>query len=92
MGETSQAFLNTVPDNPAAAADLTTGQLRDQGPQALAQGYSDVAYFEVKNVYIDQDEGYTINTVEVTHDDGTKTIERRTLTFGEDNKIQNDGR
>ena len=92
MGKTSQDFLNTVPDNPAAASDLTTGQLREQGPQALAQRYSDVAYFEVKNVYIDQDEGYTINTVEVTHDDGTKTVERRTLTFGEDNKIESDGR
>ncbi|MDT7724406.1 MAG: hypothetical protein QOI21_982 [Actinomycetota bacterium] len=92
MGEMSQAFLNTVPENPAAAAELTTGQLREQGPQALAQGYSDVAYFEVKNVYIDQDEGYTINTVEVTHDDGTKSVERRTLTFGDDNKIANDGR
>jgi hypothetical protein len=92
MGDTSQAFLNTVPGNPAAATELTTGSLHDQGPQALAQRYADVAYFEVKNVYIDQNEGYTINTVEVTHNDGTKSLERQTLTFGDDNKIASDGR
>jgi hypothetical protein len=51
-----------------------------------------VAYFEVKNVYIDQNDGYTVNTVEVTHTDGTKTVERRTLTFGDNNKIESDGR
>jgi hypothetical protein len=91
MGENSQAFLNTVPDNPAAASNYTTGGLHDQGSQALAQRYAHVAYFEVKDVYIDQNEGYTINTVEVTHDDGTKTTERRKLTFGDNNKIVNDG-
>ena len=91
MGQTSQNFLNTVTGNPAAAADFTTGPLHAQGPQALAQRYSDVAYFEVKNVYIDQDEGYTINTVEVTHNDGRKSTERRKLTFGDNNKIQSDG-
>ena len=92
MGDTSQAFLNTVPGDAAAATELTTGSLHDQGPQALAQRYADVAYFEVKNVYIDQNEGYTINTVEVTHNDGTKSVERQTLTFGDDNKIASDGR
>lgn len=92
MGRNSQAFLNTVPADPAAAAELTTGKLHDQGPQALAQRYADVAYFEVKNVYIDQDQGYTINTVEVTHDDGTKSVEQQTLTFGDGNKIESDGR
>lgn len=92
MGRTSQDFLNRVPGNPAAACDLTTGELRDKGPQALAEHYSDIAFFEVKHVYIDQNEGYTINTVEVTHRDGSKTIERRTLVFGDDNKIKSDGR
>jgi hypothetical protein len=92
MGENSQAFLNTVTDNPAAACNLTTGRLHDRGPRALARRYADVAYFEVKNVYIDPNERYTINTVEVTYGDGTKTTERRKLTFGDDNKIVNDGR
>lgn len=92
MGRNSQAFLNTVTADPAAAAELTTGELHDQGSRALAQRYADVAYFEVKNVYIDQNEGYTINTVEVTHNDGTKSTEQQTLTFGDDNKIKSDGR
>jgi hypothetical protein len=92
MGDNTEKFFNTVADDPKAAATVTTGKLRDEGPQALARHYADVAYFEVKDICIDQNRGITVNTVEVTHDDGTKTIERRTLTFGDDAKIASDGR
>jgi hypothetical protein len=70
---------------------VTTGELHDQGPGALAERYSGIAYFEVKRVSIDQQRGVTVNTVEITHDDGTKTIEQRTLTFGDGDKITSDG-
>jgi hypothetical protein len=91
MGDNTEKFFNTVAEDPNAAATVTTGKLRDEGPQALARRYADVAYFEVKDIYIDQNRRITVNTVEVTHDDGTKTIEQRTLTFGDDAKISSDG-
>ncbi len=91
MGDNSEQFFNTVTTDPSAASSVTTGRLHDQGPQALAERYAGIAYFEVKKVSIDQQRGVTINTVEVTHTDGTKTIEERTLTFGDGDKITADG-
>ncbi len=91
MGDNSEKFFNTVTTDPAAASSVTTGHLHDQGPQALADRYAGVAYFEVKKVSIDQQRGVTVNTVEVTHTDGTKTLEERTLTFGDGDKITSDG-
>ncbi|WP_370946522.1 hypothetical protein AB5J62_02895 [Amycolatopsis sp. cg5] len=92
MGDNTEKFFNTVADDPNTASSVTTGKLRDQGPQALAQKYADVAYFQVKKISIDQNRGVTINTVEVTHKDGSRTLETRTLTFGDDAKIESDGR
>ncbi|WP_370970492.1 hypothetical protein [Amycolatopsis sp. cg9] len=91
MGDNSEKFFNTVTTDPASASAVTTGELHDQGPQALAERYADIAYFEVRKVSIDQQRGVTVNTVEVTHKDGTKTIEQRTLTFGDGDKIAADG-
>ncbi|WP_310967545.1 MULTISPECIES: hypothetical protein [unclassified Amycolatopsis] len=91
MGDNSEKFFNTVTTDPAAASSVTTGRLHDQGPQALADRYAGIAYFEVKKVSIDQQRGVTVNTVEVTHTDGTKTVEERTLTFGDGDKITADG-
>jgi hypothetical protein len=92
MGDNSETFFNTVTTDPNEAASVTTGQLHDAGPQALAARYAGIAYFEVKKISIDQQRGITVNTVEVTHNDGTKTIEEHTLTFGEGDKITDDGR
>jgi len=91
MGDNSEKFFNTVTTDPNAASSVTTGQLHDQGAQALAERYAGIAYFEVKKVSIDQQRGVTVNTVEVTHTDGTKTMETRTLTFGDGDKISGDG-
>ncbi|OXM66915.1 hypothetical protein [Amycolatopsis vastitatis] len=91
MGDNSEKFFNTVTTDPGAASSVTTGELHDQGPRALAQRYAGIAYFEVKRVSIDQQRGVTVNTVEVTHTDGTKTTEVRTLTFGDGDKITADG-
>ncbi|WP_233226171.1 hypothetical protein [Amycolatopsis sp. CA-126428] len=91
MGDNSEKFFNTVTTDPSAASSVTTGHLHDQGPQALAERYAGIAYFEVKKVSIDQQRGVTVNTVEVTHTDGTKTVEERTLTFGDGDKITADG-
>jgi hypothetical protein len=92
LGDNSEKFFNTVTTDPGTASSVTTGDLHDQGPHALAERYAGIAYFEVKKVSIDQERGVTVNTVEVTHTDGTKTIEERTLTFGDGDKIASDGR
>jgi hypothetical protein len=91
MGDNSEKFFNTVTTDPSQAAAVTSGDLHDQGASGLRQRYSDVAYFEVKKVTIDPDRDVTVNTVEVTHTDGSKSTEQRTLTFGDDGKITDDG-
>ncbi|MEV6911576.1 hypothetical protein [Amycolatopsis sp. NPDC051071] len=91
MGDNTELFLNTVTTNPHEASTVTSGGLHEEGAQGLRERYADVAYFEVKKVSIDQRRGVTVNTVEVTHKDGTKTMEQRTLTFGDDDKIVDDG-
>ncbi|MFD9960354.1 hypothetical protein [Amycolatopsis sp. NPDC058986] len=92
MGDNSEKFFNTVTTNPGEASSVTTGELHDEGPQRLSERYADVAYFEVKKVSIDQRKSQTVNTVEVTHKDGTKTIEQHTLKFGDGDKITSDSR
>lgn len=91
MGDNTELFLNAVTTDPHEASKVTSGDLHEEGAQGLRERYADVAYFEVKKVSIDQRRGVTVNTVEVTHKDGTKTMEQRTLTFGDDDKIVDDG-
>lgn len=92
MADHSEKFFNTVTEDPDSAAALTEGELQQGGASGLEKSYSDVAYFEVKHVYVDPNDGVTVNTVEVTHTDGSKTTEQRTLVFSENDKITNDGR
>lgn len=91
MGDNTEKFFNNVTTDPSEASAVTTGDLKQEGSQGLRQRYANVAYFEVKKVEIDPDNNTTVNTLEVTHTDGTKTVEQRTLTFGDDEKIADDG-
>ncbi|SFQ24397.1 hypothetical protein SAMN05421810_105326 [Amycolatopsis arida] len=91
MADRSEFYLNEVTENPAAAHEVTTGELAAGGPEGLRRRHGHVAYYEVKEIYVDPNEGYTVNTVEVTHPDGSKSTQRRTLVFGDDTKIQRDG-
>ncbi|WP_216210341.1 hypothetical protein [Amycolatopsis aidingensis] len=92
MGKRSEDYLNLVTEDAAQAHQLTTGTLAAEGPDGLRRRYAEIAYFEVKQVYIDPNQGYTINTVTVTHHDGSKTSQQRTLVFDESNKIEKDAR
>lgn len=91
MAKRSQAFLDQVTEDPQAAHELTSGQLREQGPQRLERAYAGIAYFEVTHIYIDQNEGVTENTVRVTYEDGSTEEQTRQLTFDDDEKISADG-
>ncbi|MEU6640919.1 hypothetical protein ABZ863_00030 [Saccharomonospora sp. NPDC046836] len=91
MGERSQDYLDLVTEDADSAHELTTGQLASEGAEGLREKYADVAYFVVKHIYVDQNDGYTVNTVEVTHTDGTTTEETRKLVFTNDSKIADDG-
>jgi len=92
MGTNSEKFFNNVTTDPAKASAVTTGDLKQEGPQGLRKHYAGVAYFEVKKVTIDPEHNTTVNTVEVTHQDGSKSTEQRTLTFDDTGKITDDGR
>ena len=92
MADRSEYFLNTVTEDPAAAHSVTTGELEEQGPKGLERKYRDVAYYEVKKIYIDPNRGETVNTVEVTYPDGSKKTEQRVLHFGRETKIESDGK
>lgn len=92
MGNNSEKFFNNVTTDPSTASSVTSGDLKQEGPQGLRKRYADVAYFEVKKVTIDPQHGTTVNTVEVTHQDGSKSTEQRTLTFDDNGKITDDGR
>ncbi|MFD2466715.1 hypothetical protein [Amycolatopsis silviterrae] len=92
MGNNSETFFNNVTTDPSKASSVTSGDLKQEGSQGLRKRYSDVAYFEVKKVTIDPEHGTTVNTVEVTHQDGSKSTEQRTLTFDDNGKITDDGR
>lgn len=90
LAERSQEYLNTVTEDPEAAHELTTGELASAGPEGLRERYSGIAYVEVRHVYIDQNEGYTLNKIEVTYEDGTKAEQTRKLVFEANKKISSD--
>lgn len=90
LARTSQRYLDSVTGNPAEAHQLTTGRLRDEGADGLAQKYADVAYFQVEHIQVHQYDGRTVCTVKTVHKDGRKTLEQRTLTF-QGTKIASDG-
>jgi hypothetical protein len=90
LARRSQEYLDTVTEDAAAAYRMTTGELAADGPEGLRSRYADIAYFEVRHVYLDQNEGYTVNTVHVTYRDGTTQRQTRTLAFAADGRIASD--
>lgn len=90
MAKRSQDYFNTVTEDPETAYAMTTGELAAEGPGGLRQRYADVAYFEVEEVYIDSNEGFTVNTVEVTYKDGTTQRQSRKLEFSRSEKIESE--
>ncbi|MCR3719745.1 MULTISPECIES: hypothetical protein [Prauserella salsuginis group] len=91
MAQRSQAFFDRVTEDPRAAHELTSGELREQGAEGLERTYAGIAYFEVEHIAIDQYEGVSDNTLRVTYEDGSTARQTRRLTFDDSEKISADG-
>lgn len=81
IAEQTQHFFAAVTSNVGEAYQLTSGTLKADGEAALQQRYQDVATVQVQGITIDPGKGITINTVLVTHKDGTTTSEQHVLAF-----------
>jgi hypothetical protein len=92
MGDRTEEYFKLVTSDPAAAHAMTTGGMAREGTEGIEARYGDVERVEVQDVTIDRGQGVTTSTVKVVHEDGTETIEKRTLTFtwGADPKITDD--
>lgn len=81
LAKDSQAYLDSVTEDPQAAYAMTTGELQQEGTQGLERKYADVAYFQVEHIKVHQYDGKTVCTVKLVRKNGSQTTEQRTLTF-----------
>ncbi|MFC0439270.1 hypothetical protein [Kutzneria buriramensis] len=81
IAQQTQHFFAAVTSDVGEAYQLTSGALKADGQAALQQRYQDVASVQVQGITIDPAKGITINTVLVTHKDGTTTSEQHVLAF-----------
>ncbi|GAA3433541.1 hypothetical protein [Kutzneria kofuensis] len=81
VAQQTQHFFAAVTSNVGEAYQLTSGALKANGEAALQQRYQDVASVQVRGITIDPGRGITINTVLVTHRDGTTSTEEHVLAF-----------
>jgi hypothetical protein len=81
IAQQTQHFFAAVASNVGEAYQLTSGALKADGQAALEQRYQDVSSVQVEGITIDPGKGITINTVLVTHKDGTTTSEQHVLAF-----------
>lgn len=81
IAQQTQHFFAAVASNVGEAYQLTSGALKADGEAALQQRYQDVSSVQVQGITIDPGKGITINTVLVTHKDGSTTSEQHVLAF-----------
>jgi hypothetical protein len=81
LAKNSQAYLDSVTQDPQAAYAMTTGELQQEGTQGLERKYADVAYFVVQHVHVHQYDGKTVCTVTLVRKNGSQSTEQHTLTF-----------
>lgn len=81
IGDRTESFYNQVTADPAAAYQMTSGEMRGQGEQAFKQRYSNIKSVEVRRINIDPNQGTTVSEVKITKKDGSTIVERRRLKF-----------
>lgn len=92
IGDRTEAFYKQVTADPAAAYEMTTGAMREQGEQAFRQRYADIRSVEVRRISIDPNHGTTTSEVKITKTDGSTFTEVRQLRFtsGSDPRISSE--
>jgi hypothetical protein len=81
IGDRTEAFYKQVTANPAAAYEMTAGEMRLQGEERFKQRYADIESVEVRTIEIDPNQGTTVSEAKVTKKDGSTVTERRRLKF-----------
>jgi hypothetical protein len=92
MGDRTEQYFTLVTEDPQAAHDMCAGGMAREGPEGIEARYAGVDHVEVQDITIDRNQAVTTSTVRIVRDDGTETVEQRTLSFtwGGDPKISDD--
>ncbi|MCG8919004.1 hypothetical protein L6E12_24795 [Actinokineospora sp. PR83] len=81
MGDRTEQYFRQVVEDAAAAYALTSGSLRQAGPEAIEQRYASVERIEVTSIEIDPVRSTTRASLRVVGKDGSVTEMERELTF-----------
>lgn len=88
MGDRAEAFYRLLTTNPAAAYEMTTGELRGGGAADFRRQYSNMVGIEIKKLLVSPAEGTVASLVVVTYHTGAKVTENRVVTYsGGDNPL-----
>ncbi|WP_033436791.1 hypothetical protein [Saccharothrix sp. NRRL B-16314] len=80
IASSTELFYEDVADDSGSALTLVSDALRPNGG-ALLQRFAGVSLIEVVEIRVDAVKGLTVSTLQMTHDDGTTSTEKRELVF-----------
>jgi hypothetical protein len=83
LGDRAEAFYHLVISNPAAAYEMTSGDLRRRGVAAFRQQYSNMVRIEIKKITMSPAEGTAASLMVVTYDTGARITENRMIKFSD---------
>ena len=81
MGDRTELYFRQVAEDPAAAYALTSGSLRQAGPEAIERRYAAVDRVDVTGIVIDPARATTTARLRVVGKDGSVSEVDRELTF-----------
>lgn len=93
LASRTQEFFADVTSNVSAAANLTSGTVRDDAAAIINQKYGQVETIQVQSIALNPNSGVTVSLLRVVDKDGSTTTQQTTLQFtlGNDPKIENPG-
>jgi hypothetical protein len=81
MGDVTEQYFAEVTSDSVSAHQLTTGEMRAEGPEGIDQRYGSADQVRVRQITIDPSRSVATADVEITSRDGNSRLERRRLTF-----------
>ncbi|MCE7000488.1 hypothetical protein LZG04_37575 [Saccharothrix sp. S26] len=81
IAEHTELFYEGVATNSDSAMSLVSDTFRLAGEVLVSHEFADVSLIEVREITVDATRGITVSTLEVTREDGSRTLERRELVF-----------